>query len=173
MKPIAATPFLILEMLSMPHTILASENLSISAQTSTEDHNTPGPEILSHFNSFLDHNLSVRRSKDSKLTDPLMDLRKQVEASPTNSSQESPSFNQQDATEPRSLAAKAKTPAKLTFKKVSRESTSWNSLDATWALATGTCQVRSDVDISDLTDIQCPQFATAADLAAGTPIKLG
>jgi len=126
MKPIAATPFLILEMLSMPHTTLASENLSISAQTAPEDHDIAGPQILSNFNAFLDHNLSMRRSKDWKLTDPLMEMRKQVEASPTNSSQESP--NLQDTTEPRSLAANSKTPTKLNFKKVSRESTSWNSL---------------------------------------------
>jgi hypothetical protein len=105
MKPIAATPFLILEMFSMPHTILASENLSNSAQTAPEDYDVAGPQILSHFNSFLDHNLSLRRSKDLKLTDPLYDLRKQVEASPTNSSQESPRM--EEATEARSLAAKS------------------------------------------------------------------
>ena len=119
MKPIAANTFLILEMFSMPHTTLASEDLSISAQTAPEDHDIAGPQILSHFNAFLDHNLSMRRSKDWKLTDPLMDdVRKQVEASPTNSSQELSSL--QEATEPRSLAAKSTTASKLTFKKVSR-----------------------------------------------------
>ena len=130
MKPIAATPILLFEMFSMPHTTLAYDNLSISAQTLPEDYDIEGPQILSHFNAFLDHNLSMRRSKDWKLTDPLMEMRKQVEASPTNSSQESP--NLQDTTEPRSLAAKSKTPSKLTFKKVSRESASWNSLAQTW-----------------------------------------
>jgi len=131
MKPIAATPILLFEMFSMPHTTLAYDILSISAQTLPEDYDIEGPQILSHFNAFLDHNLSVRKAKVSKLTDPLKDdTRKKVEAIPSNSSQESPSI--QEATEPRSLAAKSTTSTKLAFKKISRESSSWNSLTTTW-----------------------------------------
>ena len=127
MKPFAATPFLILEILSMPHTVLASENLASSSQTSPEDRATATSQLLGHFNSFLDHNLSIRRSKDSKLTDPLLDLRKQVEASATNSSQESSTQNEES--EARSLAAtkKANSLTKLAFKHISRDS-SWNNL---------------------------------------------